>query len=100
MKERNNEKKREEIFKRLKIVLINMLKIMREKKEENRPPLNWNTDLIEDLGVDSLESMDLMNAIEEEFQVSPNLNEANTRRTISQIVDYILELEAQKNMRS
>ncbi len=100
MDQGNREKMREEIYQRLKLVLTNMLKIMQEKKPENRPKLEWSTDLIKDLGVDSLESMDLMNAIEEEFQVSPNLNEANSRTTISQIVDYILELVDQKSMRS
>ncbi len=100
MSQAAREKRRKEIFERLKKILINMLKIMREKKPENRPKIEWDTDLIDNLGVDSLESIDLMNAIEEEFQVSPSLNEANSKRTVSQIVDYILELEDQKSMKS
>lgn len=100
MNQSGREERRKEVFERLKKVLINMLKIMREKKPENRPKIEWSTDLIDHLGVDSLESIDLMNAIEEEFQVSPNLNEANSKRTVSQIVDYILELEDQKSMKS
>lgn len=89
-------KLREETFERVKKILENLLKVFREKKVENRPKLTWNTDLIEELGVDSLESLDLMNAIEEEFQVSPNLNEANSKRKIVQIVDYIIELQGKK----
>ncbi len=100
MSQNDRNGRRKEIFERLKTLLINMLKIMREKKPENRPKIDWETDLIDHLEVDSLESIDLMNAIEEEFQVSPNLNEANSKRTISQIVDYILELEDQKSMKS
>jgi len=83
---------REEIYERLKSLIMNLLKIMKETNPENRPKLSWDTDLIDDLGVDSMETLDLMNAIEEEFQVSPNLNEANSKRKIRQIVDYIVEL--------
>lgn len=100
MNQAEREERRKKVFEQLKKVLINMLKIMREKKPENRPKIEWNTDLIDHLEVDSLESIDLMNAIEEEFQVSPSLNEANFKRTVSQIVDYILELEDQKSMKS
>lgn len=100
MAQADKEERRKEILERLKKILITMLKIMREKKPENRPNIDWNTDLIDELGIDSLESIDLMNAIEEEFQVSPSLNEANSKRTVAQIVDYILELEDQKSMKS
>lgn len=83
---------REEVYERLKVLLSTLLKIMKESNPENRPKLSWDTDLVDDLGVDSLETLDVMNAIEEEFQVSPNLHEANSKRTIHQIVDYIVEL--------
>ena len=90
---------REEIFERLKAVLTNLLKIFKEERPELRPKLTLNTDLIDELGVDSLESLDLMNAIEEEFQVSPNMNEANSKRKIHQIVDYIIELKQRKSVK-
>lgn len=95
----SDQKRKDEIFERLKKVIISILKIMREKDPEKRPELNMDTDLIENLGVDSLESIDLMNAIEEEFDVSPNLNEANYRTKISQIVDYIIELQNEKGLK-
>ncbi len=93
------EKLREEVFETLKKMLTNLLKIYREKKVEDRPNLTMETDLIDELGVDSLESLDLMNAIEEEFQVSPNMNEANSKTKIGQIVDYILELKERKSIK-
>ena len=95
----NREAERQETFDRLKVLLANLLKIYKEKKPEQRPNLTMSTDLIEELGVDSLESLDLMNAIEEEFQVSPNMNEANSKKKIHQIVDYILELKDRKSSR-
>lgn len=95
----DQEKLRKEVFEKLSKVLSNLLKIFREKDLQKRPQLDWGTDLMDDLGVDSLESMDLMNAIEEEFQVSPNLEEANSKRKLSQIVDYIIELQEQKRIK-
>lgn len=87
---------RQEAFEKLKAILENLLKVYKEKKGADRPQINLETDLIKELGVDSLESLDLMNAIEEEFQVSPNMNEANTKQKVYQIVDYILELGERK----
>lgn len=88
-----------EIFERVKKVLVSMLKIFREKKTESRPALLWDTDIIDDLGVDSLETLDIMNALEEEFQVSPSLNEVNSKRKLGQIVDYIIELQNKKSIK-
>ena len=99
MSQSGKEEKQEEAFERLKVLLTNLLKIYREKKIEDRPKLTLETDLIDELGVDSLESLDLMNAIEEEFQVSPNMNEVNSKTKIGQIVDYILELQTRKNIK-
>ena len=93
----DQEKFREDVFSRVQKILIGLLKIYREKKIEDRPQINWDTDLVNDLGVDSLEILDLMNALEEEFQISPNLSEANTKTKIYQVVDYILSLLARKN---
>ena len=88
-----------EIFERVKKVLISILKIFREKKPESRPTLSLETNLIDDLGVDSLETLDIMNALEEEFQVSPSLNEVNSKRKLGQIVDYIVELQNRKSIK-
>jgi acyl carrier protein len=91
-----SQEKRTEIFERLKKVLAKILHTMKAKDPKDRPVLDWNSDLMDDLGVDSVESIDVMNSIEEEFQVSPNLSEASSKRRISDIVDYIIELEKSK----
>ncbi len=83
---------REEVFKRLRKVLMNLLKVFHEKSIDSQPKIDWGTDIVDDLGIDSVETLDLLNAIEEEFQVNPNISEANTKRKISQIVDYIIEI--------
>lgn len=90
------QEKRNEIYERLKKVLSKILHTMRAKDPKDRPTIEWNSDLMDDLGVDSVESIDVMNSIEEEFQVSPNLSEASSKRKVSDIVDYIIELEESK----
>jgi acyl carrier protein len=89
---------REAVFTRLQSLLNGFLKVMREKDIKKRPKITWETDLIDDLGVDSLETLDLMNAIEEEFQVNPDLHEANSKRKIYQVVDYIFALQQRKRL--
>lgn len=92
------EARQREVFSKLQDVLISLLKVMKEKDETKRPVISMETDLIEELGIDSLESMDLMNAIEDEFNISPNLNVVNSKTKINQIVDYIIELEDERDM--
>lgn len=98
MVEKNNEQERKLVFDRLHIILKDLLKIYKERGIGENPIIDMNTDVIDDLGVDSLESLDLMNAIEDEFQINPNVNEINYKRKIFQIVDYIIELRARKNI--
>ncbi len=83
---------RQEVFNRLIKILMNLLKSFHDQKPGSQPNIDWETDIVDDLGVDSVETLDLMNAIEEEFQVNPNLSEANSKRKIKQVVDYIIEL--------
>ena len=92
MPNENEDQLRKEVFERLKRVLMDLLRVFHEEAPENQPTIEMDTDVVHDLGVDSIETLDLMNAIEEEFQVSPNLHEANSKRKIHQIVDYIIEL--------
>ena len=88
--------KHQEVFERLNRVLLRLLKIYRDQQAGKRPSITWETDLVDDLGVDSLETLDLMNAIEEEFDINPNIHDANWRRKVHQVVDYIVELLEEK----
>lgn len=69
---------------------------MQEKDASKRPVITFDTDIINDLSIDSVETLDLLNGIEEAFDVSPDLHVANTKRQVGQIVDYIIELRSQK----
>lgn len=87
------DQRREEIFKELKSLLTDILKIMREKDVTKRPEIKLETDLEKDLGVDSLETLDILNAIEDRFNVNPQIHEANSMRKVAEVVDYIIELQ-------
>ena len=86
---------RQEVFGQLKSLLTDVLKIMREKDATKRPEISWDTDLEKDLGVDSLETLDILNAIEDRFNVNPQIHEANSLRKVREVVDYIIELQDQ-----
>ena len=84
---------REAILETLKKNFSKLLRSMQEKDPAKRPVISFDTDLANDLSIDSVETLDLLNSIEDEFGVSPDLHEANTKRTVGQIVDYIIELQ-------
>lgn len=87
---------KDEILERLKGIFGKLLRSMQEKDVKKRPVISFETDIIDDLSIDSVETLDLLNSIEEEFGVSPDLHVANTKRQVGQIVEYIIELQARK----
>ncbi len=82
---------RDQVFSRLERILKDLLKTF---QAGNNVQITWDTDIVDDLGIDSVETLDLLNAIEEEFNVNPNISEVNVKRKISDIIDYIIELKA------
>lgn len=86
---------REKILEKLKGIFGKLLRSMQEKDVNKRPSISFETDIINDLSIDSVETLDLLNSIEEEFGVSPDLHVSNTKRQVGQIIDYIIELKAE-----
>ena len=83
---------REEIFKRVsKIVSIVLFSEARRRRDQHQE-ITMTTDIYADLGMDSVESLDFLTALEEEFDVNPDQFEASQKRTITQIVSYVEEL--------
>lgn len=81
------------VFSQLQQLLIRFLKLRQAANIKDIPLITKETDLVDDLGVDSLETMELMGVIEKEFQIKANLNEIISKRKVSEIVDYIIELQ-------
>ncbi len=91
----NQQISRDEVFDGVLIVLSSIL----DGKEAKIVPKNnitWDTDIYDDLGIDSLESLDFLSGLEERFKVNPDQYEANDKRKVSEIVDYILKLANEK----
>lgn len=87
---------REKVFSRLQQLLNEFLKLKQAANIKDVPEISEKTDLMDDLGVDSIETMDLMGIIEKEFQIKADLKDIMSKRKVSDIVEYILELQKMK----
>jgi acyl carrier protein len=74
--------KQEEVKRKVKIVVSGVLKI-----EESE--IKDNANFIFDLGADSMQSMLLIAAFEEEFDIEMDVEKAQEVQTISGAVDFI-----------
>ncbi|AHG60036.1 acyl carrier protein [Buchnera aphidicola] len=70
------------IEKRIKKIITDILDI----KEEN---ISNNASFIDDLGADSLDTVELIMALEEEFDIEISDEAAEKMNTIQQSIDYI-----------
>lgn len=78
-----------DIFKKLVIIIEQFLQVAREKDMKEKPIITMTTDLYEDLGIDSLEAMDLVAEIEKSFSISVEAQELISKNKMSDLVDYI-----------
>lgn len=70
--------------------MINKVKeLIAEELNVDINNLNENTKLREDLGVDSLDVVELVMRLEEEFDISVSDEDANDLETVGAIVKYI-----------
>ncbi|WCM54042.1 acyl carrier protein [Pseudomonas sp. WJP1] len=60
-------------------------------------PINPNTDLAQDLGMESIKVMDMLMELEDEFDISIHLNILMDVRTPKQLADAILNLMEHAN---
>ena len=74
--------RREEIFEKVKEIVANQLNV--DPKE-----VTENASLIDDLGADSLDTVELMISLEEEFEIDISDEEAEKLKTIGDVVNYI-----------
>ena len=75
------------------MVLEKIKVILSEQFDVEIDTLDESTNLVDDLGADSLDVVDLMMSIEDEFDVEVQDEDIEGIRTIDDIVDYI-----EKNM--
>jgi acyl carrier protein len=75
---------RQEIFDKVKKILI-------EKLSVNEADIKEDSSLVDDLGVDSLDLVELLMKFEEEFKVEISEEESQKILTVKDIVDFIEE---------
>jgi acyl carrier protein len=75
---------RDELFEKVKIVIVDQLGV-----EED--DVNEDAAFVDDLGADSLDIVELVMALEEEFGVSIPDEQAEKIKTVGDAVDFITE---------
>ena len=88
---------RPKVFEQVKKILVDLLAAKDSKNRTRIPKIELESDLYNDLGLDSLELLDLLTALEEEFDVNPDQYEAATKRKVSEVVDYTMQLLKEKS---
>ena len=70
------------VFERIKAIVVKELGIAADK-------IQLNSHLVDDLGADSLDAVELVMAVEEEFNIEISDEAAQNIRKIKDIVDYV-----------
>lgn len=73
------------MFEKIKEIIVDKLNI----DDDNF--IDLNTDLMEDLNADSLDAVEIIMDIEDEFDITVNEDNVENIRTISDIINYIEE---------
>ena len=68
-------------------------KALAEQFEVSPDTITMDTNLVDDLGADSLDVVELIMSIEDEFGVSISDEEAANLVTVQRIVDYVEKLQ-------
>ncbi len=71
------------------MIYDSVAEIIADHFEIEKDELDTTTSLVDDLGADSLDSFDIMMALEDEFDIDIPTEDAEDLRTISDIVNYL-----------
>lgn len=71
------------------MVLEKVTKILSEQFSVDESSITANTNIAEDLGADSLDVVDILMSIEDEFEIEVPDEEVDNIRTVGELVNYI-----------
>ncbi len=74
-------------------ILKNLKDIMSEELDLNTDDIRPESNLVNDLDVNSLEFMNVIMVVEETFEVFLDENRLRTLKTVDDVVNYIVELK-------
>lgn len=79
----------EEIFRRVVKSIGALLQVVRPADEPRAWNVSEKTDIFDDLGIDSIEVMDLLGMLEKEFDATFEVDRFGQRRTVGEVVEFI-----------
>lgn len=88
---------KEEIFQRVTENVASLLQMTHRDEQGLVEKLNSKTDIFDDLGIDSIEVMDLLGMLEKEFETAFNADKFGRRRTIGDVVEFITDQLSEGN---
>ena len=71
------------------MVIDKLRKILEDQLDIDPATINENTDIAEDLGADSLDVVELVMTVEEEFDITIEDSDAHLFKTVGDVVNYI-----------
>ncbi len=71
------------------MVIDKLRKILENQLDIDPATVNENTDIAEDLGADSLDVVELVMRVEEEFDITIEDSDAHLFKTVGDVVNYI-----------
>ena len=75
------------------MIFENVQKALAEQFEMEADSITMDTNLIDDLGADSLDVVELIMSLEDEFGIAISDNDAAQLYTVGRIVDYLEKLQ-------
>ncbi len=73
------------------MVFEKMKKILAEQLDTDADSITLETDIADDLGADSLDVVEMLMSIEDEFEIEIPDEKIETLKTVGQVVEYIQE---------
>ena len=73
------------------MVFEKMKKILAEQLDADADSITLETDIQDDLGADSLDVVEMLKSIEDEFEIEIPDEKIESLKTVGQVVEYIQE---------
>ena len=74
-----------------KITIEKMKQILAEQLDADIDSITMDTDIADDLGADSLDVVEMLMSIEDEFEIEIPDEKIESLKTVGQVVEYIQE---------